>query len=86
MTPHPTAARIPQGELLGIDRVTPPWPQADVLFTDDRWRQVAILAWCRYRRGWAVLMRWPEGNEDWRAYDPECIRGSVADLGAFSDR
>jgi hypothetical protein len=62
--PQPVAARIPQGELLGIDRKTPPWPQADVLFTDDRWQQATVPAWCRYRRGWAALMRWADGTED----------------------
>jgi hypothetical protein len=85
VTPQPLAARIPQGELLGIDRITPPWRQADVLFTDDRWRQATVLAWCRYRRGWAALLRWPDGQEDWRQHDPLCLRRSIEHRGAWSD-
>jgi len=86
VTPQPATVRIPQGELLGIDRIAPPWPQADVLFTDEQWRPATVLAWCRYRRGWAALMRWPDGTEDWRIHDPECIRRSFAHLGGFADR
>jgi hypothetical protein len=83
--PQPVAARIPAGKLLNIDRQSPPWPQADVLFTDDQWQQTTVLAWCRYRRGWAALMRWAGGTEDWRVHDPDCIRPSVAHLGGFAD-
>lgn len=79
--PQPVAARIPQGELLGIDRIAPPWPEADVLFSDGRWRPATVLAWCRYRGGWAALMRWSDGGQDWRVHDPQCIRRFAAHLG-----
>ena len=27
-----------------------------------------ILAWRRHRHGWAALIRWPDGHEDWRRH------------------
>jgi hypothetical protein len=78
---QPVLARIPQGELLSADRIAPHWPQAVVLFTDDSWRPATIVAWCRYRRGWAALIRWPDGQEDWRRNDPHRLRRSIEHLG-----
>jgi hypothetical protein len=75
--PQPVPQRIPRGELLAIDRVAPPWPDAEVLFTDHRWRTVTVLAWCKYRRGWAALIRWPDGSEEWRRHDPRFLRRSA---------
>ena len=49
MTAQPVLARVPQGELIDADRLVPQWPQAIVLFTDQRWHPATILAWCRYR-------------------------------------
>ena len=76
MTAQPVPERIPQGELLGLDRVTPLWTEADVLFTDRCWRPATVVAWCRYRRGWAALIRWADGTEEWRRHDPGYLRRS----------
>jgi hypothetical protein len=86
VTAQPVPRRIPQGELLGLDRVTPPWPEADVLFTDKRWRTATVLAWCRYRRGWAALIRWADGTEEWRNYDPRWLRRSCEHPGGWAGR
>ena len=86
MTPQPTLERIPQGALLGSDRVAPGWLQAVASFTDGYWHPVTIVAWCRYGRGWAALIRWPDGHEDWRRHDPRCLRRSVEHLGGFADK
>jgi hypothetical protein len=72
--------------LLDADRLQPDWPWASVLFTDDSWRPATIVAWCRYRRGWAVLLRWRHGDEDWRVHDPRCLRRSNDDLGGRASR
>lgn len=85
MLPEPTLARLPRGQLLDAERLPPHWPQAIVLFTDNRWRPATILAWCRYGRGWAVLVRWPDGAEDWSVHDPERVARSVEHLGGWAD-
>jgi len=84
MTARPVLSHVPQGELTGTDRLAPGWPQAIVLFTDGRWRPATILAWCRYQHGWAALIRWPDGREDWRTHDPQGLRRSVEDLGGWA--
>jgi hypothetical protein len=66
---QPDLPRVPQGRLIDAPRVSPPWTSALVLFTDQAWRPAVIGAWCRYRAGWAVLIRWPDGSQDWRQYD-----------------
>jgi hypothetical protein len=71
---QPVPARVPQGELIGFDRVTPPWREADVLFTDNRWRSAIVLAWCKYPRGWAALLHWADGTQEWRRHDPRALR------------
>ena len=50
-------------------RISAPWTTAVVLFTDQTWRPAEVVAWCRYRGGWAVLIRWPDGIQDWRQHD-----------------
>jgi hypothetical protein len=67
------------------DRLQPRWPEATVLFTDGQWRSATIIAWCRYRQTWAVLIRWPDGTEDWREYDPACVQQSFDHLGAWAE-
>ena len=64
---------VPRGAVLYADRLTPPWPQAAVLYSDGRWYPVTLLAWCRYRAGWAALIRWADGSEDWRKQDPRYL-------------
>jgi hypothetical protein len=81
---QPLLIRIPQGQLLHAERLPPDWPQATVLFSDDRWHPATILAWCRYRGGWAVLLRWPDGSEDWRAHDPQRLMRSAEHLGGWA--
>ena len=84
MAARPVLRRVPQGELIGTDRLAPAWPQAIVLFTDERWRPVTILAWRRHRHGWAALIRRPDGREDWRRHDPRGLRRSVEHLGGWA--
>lgn len=80
---QPVLTRVPQGELIGADRLSPQWPQASVLFTDGRWHPATIVAWCRYQQGWAALLHWPDGHEDWRRHDPQCLLRSVEQLGGW---
>jgi hypothetical protein len=45
-----------------------------VLFDDGSWQQAMVLAWGRdAQREWLVLLRWPNGREEWRKYDRRCI-------------
>ena len=83
MPAQPVLARVPQGELIDADRFAPRWPQVIVLFTDERWHPATILAWCRYQHGWAALIHWPDGREDWRRHNPRCLRRSVEHLGGW---
>ena len=53
-----------------------------MLYDDGKWRVVTILAWCRYRQGWAVLIRWPDGHEDWRRHDAHYLVRSLEHLGS----
>jgi hypothetical protein len=48
-----------------------------VLFTDSCWHPAEIIAWCRHQDGWAALIRWPDGREDWWLHDPRSLRQSV---------
>jgi hypothetical protein len=45
-----------------------------VLCTDQGWRRAEILAWARCQAGWAALIRWPDGTQDWRQHDRRLIR------------
>ena len=67
------------------DRLQPRRPDATILLTDERWRPATIVAWCRYQQTWAVLIRWSDGTEDWRTYDPACFQQSSDHLGAWAD-
>jgi hypothetical protein len=66
---QPDLPRIPKGELMHAPRISAPWTTAVVLYTDQTWHPAEVMAWCRYRSGWAVLIRWPDGSQDWREHD-----------------
>jgi hypothetical protein len=34
----------------------------------------------------AALIRWADGSEEWRRYDPRCLRRSYEQLGGWDDR
>ena len=76
-------ALVPRGILIDAERLSPAWPQAAVLFDDGEWRVVTIVAWCRYRPGWAALIRWPDGHEDWRRYDARHLVRSFEHEGSW---
>jgi hypothetical protein len=67
-------ARVPAGDLIDRMRHEPKLRTAEVLHSDTTWRPCTILAWARHRDTWAVLIRWPDGHDDWREYDPRHIR------------
>ena len=67
-------ARVPAGDLIDRMRHEPKLRTAEVLHSDTTWRPCTVLAWARHRGGWAVLIRWRDGHEDWREYDPRHIR------------
>src|SRR5262250_2161585 len=67
-------ARVPAGDLIDRMRHEPKLRTAEVLHSDTTWRPCTVLAWARHRGSWAVLIRWPDGHEDWREYDPRHIR------------
>jgi hypothetical protein len=71
---YPLAARIPPGSLLNAARFEPVQRDAEVLFSDTAWRPCEILAWARYRAGWAALVRWHSGEQDWHVFDRRFIR------------
>lgn len=71
---YPLPARIPPGSLLSARRHEPVRRDAEILFSDAIWRPCTILAWARYRDGWAALVRWHGGAEDWHVFDPRFIR------------
>src|SRR5215469_13986964 len=70
----PMLARVPAGDLIDRMRHEPKLRAAEVLYSDTTWRSCIVLAWARHRGGWAVLIRWRDGHEDWREYDPRHIR------------
>ena len=67
-------AKVPSGEMIDRTRHEPGHRQAEVLCSDTSWRKVSVLAWARHRGGWAVLIRWLDGRDDWRQYDPRRLR------------
>ncbi|MGH3398053.1 MAG: hypothetical protein ACRDPO_25530 [Streptosporangiaceae bacterium] len=54
-----------------------------MLYDDGIWRVVGIVAWCRHRQGWAALIRWPDGHEDWRRHDARYLVRSFEHLGSW---
>jgi hypothetical protein len=69
-------ARVPAGDLIDRARHEPKLRAAEVLHSDGTWRPCTVLAWARHRGSWAVLIRWPDGHDDWREYDLRHIRPS----------
>jgi hypothetical protein len=67
-------SRVPAGELIDSPRRAPVRSAAEVLFSDTSWRSCVIVAWARYRGGWAALIRWPDGREDWRQFSRRNMR------------
>jgi len=70
--------RVPAGELIDSARHEPKLRTAEVIHSDMSWRRVSVLAWAVHRNGWAVLIRWPDGREDWRGYDRRYIRPALS--------
>ena len=66
--------RIPVGVMMASARHEPRQLRVEVLYTDRAWRLVEVLAWARWRAGWAALVRWPDASEDWRVYNGQHIR------------
>jgi hypothetical protein len=71
---EPVPRRIPAGVMMSSTRHEPRHRQAEVLCTDQGWRPAEILAWARCQAGWAALIRWPDGTQDWRQHDRRLIR------------
>ena len=61
-------ARVPAGGLIDRMRHEPKLRAAEVLHSDTTWRPCTVLAWAKHRAGWAVLIRWPDGQSDWRTH------------------
>jgi hypothetical protein len=74
----PMLGRVPAGELIDSARHEPKLRTAEVIHSDMSWRRVSVLAWAAHRNGWAVLIRWPDGREDWRGYDRQYIRPALS--------
>ncbi len=69
---EPALRRVDQQELRG-PRIPPQQWVAYCWHTDQRWRRVRLIAWARWRGGWAVCLSPAPGVRDWRAYDPRLI-------------
>jgi hypothetical protein len=67
---RPALDPIARGAVMYADRLAPAQPEAQVLHTDGRWHPATILARCRHRDGWAVLLHWSDGTEDRHRHDP----------------
>lgn len=74
----PMLGRVPAGELIDSARHEPKLRTAEVIHSDMSWRRVSVLAWAVHRNGWAVLIRWPDGRENWRGYDRRYIRPALS--------
>ena len=70
----PMLSRVPAGELMDTPRRAPVRRTAEVLYSDTSWRPCWIVAWARYQGGWAALIRWPDGREDWRQFNRRHMR------------
>jgi hypothetical protein len=67
-------SRVPAGELMDSPRRAPVRRIAEVLYSDTSWRPCLIVAWAQYQGGWAALIRWPDGREDWRQFNRRHMR------------
>src|ERR1700759_5152765 len=70
----PMLSRVPAGELMDSPRRAPVRRTAEVLYSDTSWRPCQIVAWAQHRGGWAALIRWPDGREDWRQFNRRHMR------------
>src|SRR6201996_2544329 len=70
----PMLSRVPAGELMDSPRRAPVRRTAEVLSSDTSWRPCQIVAWARPQGGWAALIRWPDGREDWRQFNRRHMR------------
>src|ERR1700761_5395951 len=70
----PMLSRVPAGELMDSPRRAPVRRAAEVLYSDTSWRPCQIVAWARHGGGWAALIRWPDGREDWRQFNRRHMR------------
>src|SRR6201995_1225400 len=70
----PMLSRVPAGELMDSPRRAPVRRTAEVLYSDTSWRPCLIVAWAQYQGGWAALIRWPDGREDWRQFNRRHMR------------
>jgi hypothetical protein len=70
---------VPQGALIDSPRYAPQHHTAEALYSDQTWRPCNIIAWARHREGWAALIRWPSGREDWRHFDRRSLRPRCGD-------
>lgn len=80
---EPMLDLVPAAVVAPFRRQTPAHPQANVLYSDGQWRPAMIVAWCQYRGGWAALLRWPDGHQDWRRHDAKYMLPSVEHLGSW---
>jgi hypothetical protein len=71
---EPASQHIPAGIMMSSTRHEPRHRRAEALCIGGMWRQVEIVAWARCQAGWAALIRWPDGHEDWRLHQPQLIR------------
>jgi hypothetical protein len=70
----PMLDALPAGRLASSRQRAPGRRQAEVLHSDATWRPCTVLAWARQPDGWAVLIRWPDGTQDWRGFDHRYLR------------
>src|ERR1700759_840113 len=70
----PMLSRGPAGELMDSPGRAPVRRTAEVLYSDTSWRPCLIVAWAHYQGGWAALIRWPDGREDWRQFNRRHMR------------
>jgi len=66
--------RVPAGEMIDRRRHEPSHRVAEVHCADGSCVRVTVLARARHRAGWALLIRWPDGQQDWRLHDPRYLR------------
>ena len=85
MRPQPGLERVAQGLLIDCERFQPDWPQAEIRFSDGKWRPATILAWCRYRQAWVAFVRWADGTEEWLIYNARYVQRAFDHLGGWAE-
>jgi hypothetical protein len=74
----PMLDAVPADRLARCGLHQPALGDAEVLHSDARWRPCTVLTWARLDAGWAVLIRWADGTQDWREFDREYMRPAGA--------